>query len=301
MISFQATTGITQKGLPASPHRKVFLWLATAQTATHFIAMGKTSVDIGVNWVSWLRDHAARHYIWDETAHYFRINAPRGVTERTLRDAWNKLPAQHARFPHLHSNLFSRLLPELPLSARAHISTFFSARGLRDFEFLDHGGRAIVFRAHHYPTGQMRIARMEAPHSGRYPRPKHPVILQPFASNEGHFRFYGDVKLEILPEIFPLSKLYPEISKMEVPLLKSAFQQAVYDLSWGVNMMLSRDMFDRDAEAPNVGIRPDGRVVSFDPEIVRGPKAHEKHLHFKTPGLLRDANAQQLALVYPAV
>lgn len=261
--------------------------------------MRKASVDIGVNWVSWLRDQAARHYIWDNTAQYFRIKARRGATERTLRDAWHILPTQRKHFPHLRDNLFGRLLPELPLSARVRISTFFAARGLRDFEFLDHGGRAIVFRAQHFPTGQMRLARMEAPHSGRYPRPKHPVILQPFASNEGHFGFYGDVKLEILPEILPLSKLYSEISNMEVPLLKSAFQQAVFDLSWGVNMMLSHDMFDRDAEAQNVGIRPDGRVVSFDPEIVRGAKAHEKHLYFKTPELLRDANAQQLALIYP--
>lgn len=261
--------------------------------------MRTTTVDIGVNWVQWLRDQAARHYIRDAQAQYFRVRAPRGATARTLRDAWNKLPAQHAFFPILHSNLFMNLLPQLPLSARTRISNFFTAHGLRDFEFLDHGGRAIAFRARHWPTGQMRIARMEAPHSFRHPRPDHPVILRPFACNEGHFRFYGDVKLEILPEVMPLSKIYRNRDLVGMSLLRNAFHDAVLGLAHGTNMMYSPDMFDFDAEPQNVGLLPDGRVVSFDPEIVAGEKARDKHRHFHTPGLLRDASAQQLALIYP--
>lgn len=267
--------------------------------------MMRASVDIGVNWVSWLREQAVRHYVWYAAAQYHRVLHPRQTSDispgRTLRDAWQRLPPQHDKFPNLRSNLFIRLLHNLPVSARAHISDFFTAHGLRDFRFLDHGGNAITFRAYHIPTGQIRVARLEAPHSGRFQRPRHPVILQPYASNEGHYHFYGNVKLEVLPEIVPLARLYLEINKIQIPLLKHVFQDAVYDIACGTNLMYGSRMFDLDAEAQNVGFRWDGCVLSFDPEIITGAAAQDMLHDYETPKLLRDANAQQLALIYPAI
>ena len=266
--------------------------------------MSRTFVDIGVNWVHWLQEQAARRYTWDDKAQYHRVlhekvAAHTRLPARTLRDAWARLPQELAYFPNLKSNLFVSELDCLPVSARARISAFFTAQGLRDFEFLDHGGRAITYRALHVPTGQIRVARMEAPHCSRFPRPHHSVVLQPFATNEGRMKHYGDIKLEVLPEVVPLSHLYKDINDIEVPLLKKAFQDAVWDLSWGTNLMYSHRMFDRDAEAQNVGLLPDGRIASFDPEVVTGERAERKQSRFKTPRLLRDASAQQLALVYP--
>lgn len=271
-----------------------------------FAAMSKISVDIGVNWVQWLRDRAARHYVWDPRARYHRVAGPAKQPAapgpaRSLRDAWEQLPRVQQDFPHLRHNFFVRDLADLPSRARARISLFFEAYGLRDFEFLGHGGRAIAYRALHGPSGQMRVARMEGAHSHRFPRIGHPVILQPYATNEGFTRHYGGIKLEILPEVVPLSHLYKDIGGENVPLLKDAFQHAIYSLARGVNMMHGPSSYDNDADAANVGLRPDGRIVSFDPEIVTGAVAREKHRYFKTPPLLRDASAQQLLLIYPGL
>ena len=265
--------------------------------------MSKVSVDIGMNWVAWLQDHAARYYTWDEKAQYHRVTGvqtSQGLKPaRTLREAWLALPRVHESFPHLKSNLFVRDLASLPLSARMHISSFFEARGLRDFEFLGHGGRAVAYRALHVPSGQMRVARMEGVHSQRFPRMDHPVILQAYASNEGFTQSYGDIKLEILPEVVPLSRLYKDTESVQVPLLKDAFHHAIYSLARGVNMMHGSHSFDNDADPANVGLRADGRIVSFDPEVVTGARAQGKQRYFKTPALLRDASAQQLLLIYP--
>lgn len=257
-------------------------------------------VDDGRDWVGWLREQALRYYVWDEAGRYHRVKASRGPTARTLRQSWQALPEMADRFPNLKHNLFVRALPFLPLAARAQINSFFMAHGLRDFEFLDHGGRALAFRAFHLPSRQLRIARMEAPHHGRAPRPAHPTILPAFASNQGRMGGYGDIKLEILPEVMPLSKILRAQDLGQVELLRDLFHQAVVGLSWGTNLMYPATMFDRDAEPQNVGLRPDGRLVSFDPEIITGTKAQEAQRRFKTPGVLQDASAVQLALVYPA-
>lgn len=265
--------------------------------------MGKGSVDIGINWVSWLKQQADRYYVWDERAQYHRVLHPvplRPVRPaHTLRDAWCRLPQQYEKFPNLPGNLFVCELKKLSIVSRAQIGAFFSAQGLRDFEFLGHGGRAIAYRALHVPTGQMRVVRMEAPHACRFPRPHHPAILQPFASNEGHMKPFGDIKLEVLPEVVPLSRLYRPLYEMPDSFMKEAFMDAVYDFARGTNMAYSVNMYDRDAKAQNVGLRADGRIVSFDPEVVTGTAAQRKHRYFKVPSILRDANAQQLSLVYP--
>lgn len=258
-------------------------------------------VDMGVNWVSWLRDQATRFYTWDAVGQYHRVITPHRPTARSLRESWQRLPALTTQFPNLKHNLFMRALPHLPLAARAQINAFFAAHGLRDFEFLDHGGRAIAFRAFHVPSRQLRIARMEAPHHCRYPRPDHPTVLPAFASNQGRMGGYGDIKLEILPEVMPLSKIFKAQDLGQTELLRDLFHEAVFGLSWGTNVMYPVTMFDRDAEPQNVGLRPDGRLVSFDPQIITGARAQVAHRNFKTPGVLQDASAQQLALVYPVI
>lgn len=266
-------------------------------------AMSEVFVDIGVNWVQWLRDQAARYYVWDKRARYYRVTGVHQCSSlppaRSLRDAWDQLPRVQQDFQHLKSNFFVRDLADLPSKTRARISLFFEAQGMRDFEFLGHGGRAIAYRALHAPSGQMRVARMEGAHSFRQPRPDHPAVLQPYAANEGFAQHYGGIKVEILPEIVPLSRLYREIDNQHVPLLKDSFRHAIYSLARGVNMMHGPSSYDNDADAANVGLRPDGRIVSLDPEVVIGAHAQEKHRHYKTPSMLRDVSAQQLLLIYP--
>lgn len=262
----------------------------------------KNSVDIGVNWVQWLRDFAERYYVWDAPAHYHRVSglnppALQAPAENILK-AWDGLPALQEQQPHLRHNKFVRDLSDLSTGVKMRIHDFFAQSGLRDFEFLDFGGRAITYRAHHTPSGQIRVARMEGVHQGRKPRPDHPVVLQPYQSNQGRMKPYGGIKLEVLPEIVPLSKAFRQYAAPQVPLLKEAYYKAAVDLGWGTNLMYA-GMFDRDAEFQNIGIRPDGKLVSFDPEIITGAPAQNLQRHFKTPKLLRDASAQQLLLIYP--
>lgn len=257
------------------------------------------SVDIGVNWVVWFQDQAARHFVWDEPGRYYRVRAGRGAIYPDLRTAWNNIGNHQAAFPNIHHNLFADRVQFLSNRLSARIAGFFSKQGLTDFELLDHGGRALAYRARHIPTGQMRIARMEAPHSGRCLRPVHPVVLPPFASNENDLKRYSDFKLEIMPEIMPLSKILRGCDIRKDSILSDHFYRAVNGLSWGTNLMYPPHMFDRDAELQNVGVRPDGKIVTLDPEIVTGQRAILKQRHFITPGIVQDASAQQLALIYP--
>lgn len=269
-----------------------------------FAAMNNVDVDIGMNWVQWLRDRAARYYAWDAQARYHRVVGQHKpslpvASARTLRDAWAQLPRVQQDFSNLKHNLFVRDLAQLSVQARTHISLFFEAHGLRDFEFLGHGGRAIAYRALHEPSGQTRVARMEGVHSQRARRLDHPVILQPYTTNEDFTSYHYGIKLEVLPEIVPLSRFYKEVETISVPLLRECFHHALHGLAQGVNMMHGPSSYDNDADAANVGLRSDGRIVSFDPEVVTGAPAQEKHRYYETPPLLRDASAQQLLLIYP--
>jgi hypothetical protein len=265
--------------------------------------MSRKCLDIGVNWVQWLRDLAARYYVRDERAGYYRVSglnprSPYGVSP-DICQAWDRLPRIQQDNDSLRHNVFVRDLETLAPDAQARINTFFAASGLRDFEFLGAGGRALAYRALHAPTGQFRIARMEGAHSSRMPRPAHPVVLQTYQTNQNRMDAHGGIKLEILPEIVPLNKAFLKCALPETPLLKEAFYSAAVDLGWGTNLMYGPQMYDRDAEFHNIGIRPDGRLVSFDPEIITGPRAALRQHNAKTPKLLSDASAQQLLLIYP--
>ncbi len=262
--------------------------------------MEERNVDTGVNWVGFLRAQAQRAFIWDEPAQYFRVRAVRGETYPTLLQAWDHLGDNSARFPNLAHNLFADQVLYLSDRVRNRINRFFIKQGLTDFEFLDHGGRALAYRARHIPTGQMRIVRMESPHSHRFARPQHAGILQPFASNQDDMMRFGNMKLEVLPEIMPLSKIWRSKCQGD-ELMQEPFSGVIAGLSRGTNMLYSVSMFDADAEPQNVGLRPDGRIVSLDPEVVTGARAERQHRHFITPFVLRDASLQQLALIYPRI
>lgn len=250
--------------------------------------------------MSWLREQAAKAYAWDDRAQYFRVRRelPYKVHAR-LKDAWHALPDLMTDFPHLNGNLFIRSLQDMDNDTKDRIESFFMTRGYADFQFLGHGGRALAFRARHIPSGQIHVARMEAPHSARSMRPAHPVVLQAFASNEDDMRAHGDMKLEVLPEIVPLPKLRSPMGHTDNALLCQIYNSAVYDLAMGTNLMYPHTMFDHDSEPQNVGIRPDGRVVSFDPAFLLGRKGEGRQARFRTPALLQDASTQQLALIYP--
>ncbi len=266
------------------------------------LSMNRSFPDTGTNWVSWLRTQAAEAYAWDDRAQYWRVRQelPYKVHPR-LKDAWHALPGLLADFPQLNGNLFARCLQDMDSDTKDRIEDFFMAQGYADFQFLGHGGRALAFRARHIPSGQIHVARMEAPHSARSVRPVHPVVLQALASNEDDMQMHGDMKLEVLPEIVPLTKLHSPVAHTDNTFLHQIYNRAVYDLALGTNLFYPTTMFDHDCEPQNIGIRPDGRIVSFDPAFLLGRKGERRQIRFRTPSLLQDASTQQLALVYPTI
>lgn len=172
----------------------------------------------------------------------------------------------------------------LPSRMQERISLFFESKGLTDFDFFDHGGRAMVFLAVDASSGKRRIVRMEADHGSRSIRPAHPSVLQALHSNEDSLADYERIKLEILPEIVPLHKLPARDAQSSVPPIAKDFHEASYYLGHGSNLTYDGAMFDRDADPQNMGLLPDGRVVSLDPEFIFGDDAMQLYNHIKGQG-----------------
>lgn len=165
-----------------------------------------------------------------------------------------------------------RAWPNLREETREGISAFFAERGLSDFSFFDHGGRAVVFRAREGQSGRIRIVRVEADHASRSIRPAHDTVLAALSSNQADVRAYEGVKLEVVPEIVPLHKL-PARALLASEEESLSFHKATYEISHGTNTRYRRGMYDRDSDSPNIGILPDGKVVSLDPEFIFGRRA----------------------------
>lgn len=184
-------------------------------------------------------------------------------------------------------------------SAAAHIrrmDDFVSDHGYQVLEFFDHGGRAMVFRVRHAPTGKQLVLRVEGDHTHRQPRPVHSTVLQAVLSNQAMLDDFSHIKMEILPEIIPLTKLPARARCRGDDRLSKIFNDAVLDLSWGTNRTYPKNWFDFDAEPQNTGMMPDGRVVTLDPEIFTGTKAIKRRQRFSRN--YRDLPRDFLPLLY---
>lgn len=234
-------------------------------------------------WSSWsdtiafLKEQANAAYVWNEDLGYWQVKErwhywghPEPVITmpvRHLRDAFEQADLWHKNHPSLSGNFMMRAWPALSERVQKDIAYFFEAEGqLQNFDFLDHGGRAMVFTAKDRQTGRTRVARMETNHDGRTPRLKHSTVLQPYLSNEGDMWWCNDIKLEILPEIVPLHKIpgRRELCAQD----EHAYHQMTYWLSHGTNWMYDWEMYDYDADVTNVGLLPGGKIVSLDPQYL---------------------------------
>lgn len=182
------------------------------------------------------------------------------------------------------------------------IDTTLNTVGYTDFQFIDHGGRALAFRTDNKHTGEQHILRIEAPHSHRMHRPHHNTVLPAFHtwgedSKEGGDYFHN-IKIEICREVLPLSKLPLRKDYLHTQDLVNIFHRALHAVSWGTNMTYPIGLFDRDADPHNVGLLPNGHVVTFDPEMITGAAAMIAHHRFKDPLMLRDASSWQLRNLY---
>lgn len=225
----------------------------------------------------------------------------------TLSAAFENLRQQITSRPNQHPNLQSCLMFVDWLNARAQNPAFLhpidealAAVGYTDFQFIDHGGRALAFRTHHKHTGHQHILRIEAPHSHRMHRPHHPTILPAFYTwgENGNNDGFHNIKIEICREVLPLSKLPLRKDYLHTQDLVNIFHRALHAVSWGTNMTYPIGLFDHDADPHNVGVLPNGHIVAFDPEIITGADAMRAHHHFKDPLMLRDASLWQLRNLY---
>lgn len=251
--------------------------------------------------IRWLKQQARAAYGPVDNAGYAPIlrhpNEFQSPVWPTLKQAFNDVSALAPDFPHLAHNRVTETLPHLPRDVVRAFDDFFAAHDLADFEFLDHGGRAVVFRALHRPTGQTRIARVEAPHLYRAQRPDCAVVLQPFATNQWELGSFAQIKLEVLPEQLPLHKA---IRRAGLTYAHEGTDRLIHRAAWYLakmtNLAYPADMIDRDAEPQNVGISPQGKIRSHDPEMRRGSWVEEEHAHIAA--LDGVPTPRQIALIY---
>lgn len=239
------------------------------------------------NWAlraQWLWEQAQQAFVWNEALGYYEtrdaVQSLAAAAAPDLKTAFAQSAAWGEAHPNLTHNLMMRVWPKLREETRDGIAAFFAERGLSDFSFFDHGGRAVVFRARDRQSGRIRLAQLEADHFSRSVRPVHDTVLAAFASNEADIGAYERVKLEIMPEIVPLHKL-PARALLGSEAESLSFYKAGFEISHGTNVRYGRSMYDRDADMPNVGILPDGKVVSLDPEFVFGREAAMWHRAFR--------------------
>lgn len=263
--------------------------------------MTKAKFSDGIDdWVVWLRQQAQELYVWDEAGSYARVKRELDTpVHATLTEAFAAVAGLEEDHHNLKHNLFCRYLEKLSEESRFKLASYFERRGYCDFQFLGHGGRAMAYRAFHESSKQIHVVRLEAPHRFRKARPRHTVVLQPFASNQNNLKAYEGVKLEALPEIVPLTKLPRRYKEGDNDALVHEFHRALFFFGYGTNMMYPLDIYDKDFDPTNVGLRPDGRIVSFDPECVRGKQARAQHERYKIPPLFKEERAVDPALIYP--
>ena len=253
--------------------------------------------------IRWLKQQAKKSYGPVDAAGYAPVLRRPGEFQSPiwprLRDAFNDIACLTPAFPHVANNLMTRHLPELKDEIVTAIDDFFAAEGLADFEFLDHGGRALVYRAHHVPTGQTRVARIETPHRYRGERIHHPAILQAFATNAPVMDSYAGIKLEALPEQIPLNKVLLREGLYRVDgETPDHVATAAWYMAWMTNLTYPGHLFDADSDPTNVGVSPHGKIRSHDPEIRTASRAEKSHMNLTA--LAGRPTVRQIRLLYGA-
>ncbi|WP_051054920.1 hypothetical protein [Micavibrio aeruginosavorus] len=231
--------------------------------------------------IEWMRAQAWASFHADGMVNHDAIWQPKNdvpaTRYATLSDAFNALNQLAPTFSNLGGNLAVRAWAPMPDVVRARMTDFVADHGYTDLSYLGNGGRAVALRARHSASGEMRVVRVEGDHHCRQPRPLHSTVLQAFSSNQNMLDDFDQVRIEMLPEVVPLTRL-PERLVSEGG---RAYTNAIVDLSWGTNKAYPRDWFDYDAEPQNVGILPNGQVVTFDPEIFTDADAAQRRREFE--------------------
>ncbi|WP_435640164.1 hypothetical protein [Micavibrio aeruginosavorus] len=237
--------------------------------------------------IEWLRAQARASFHADGMVNHDAIWQPKNdvPTTRyaTLSDAFNALNQLAPTFCNLSGNLAVRAWAPMAIVVQDRMTEFVADHGYTDLSYLGNGGRAVAFRARHMASGEMRVVRVEGDHNCRQLRPVHPTVLQAFASNQNMLADFDQVRIEMLPEVVPLTRMPERVVSQD----GRAYTNAILDLSWGTNKAYPRDWFDYDAEPQNVGIVPTGQVVTFDPEIFIDADAVQRRRefdrHYRTP------------------
>ncbi len=231
--------------------------------------------------IDWLKAQADKAYGWNLRLGYYEVRnrwyPPVTVpASYNLRKAFDHQHLWKKNFPNLEHNLMMKAWPRLMPQTRDKIGNFFKGCNIDHFELLDHGGRAMVFRAMN-EKGRIRIARLEADHPNRSTRPLHRTVLPAYMSNEHRLDEYERIKLEVLAEVVPLHKLPGRPPSTAEQTLRDSFHDAVTDISTGTNLTYDETMFDQDTSPQNVALLPDGRIATMDPEFVYGDEARMGH------------------------
>lgn len=250
--------------------------------------------------ILWLQAQAALAYEHDPGSGVAKVRRADGFVPpyqgQSLSAVFHSLPQLYKTYPALSGNLMARSWPHLPPQTIQRMDDFLNDHNYEVLEFFDHGGRAMVFRVRHAPTGHQLVLRVEGDHQHRQPRPLHSTVLQPLLTNQAVLDDFSRIKMEVLPEIIPLSKLPDRDRSRRDAQLSKIFNDAVVDLAWGTNRTYPKNWFDFDAEPQNVGMMPDGRVVTLDPEIFIGAKAIARRERFSRN--YRDLPPDFLPLLY---
>lgn len=267
-----------------------------------------TQTDIRTNLLAWLKDQARLSFIFDASSRLYHVDDTLVVTRHRvfsklssaildiLKQAQcgdigtsNKLSSclMHGKWNDLLSSGQGEMIDR--------IDGMLQCFGYDDFQFLDSGARAFAFRTLHRPSGERRILRIEAPHTYRSSRPKHHTVAQAYQTLEGDL--FAGMKIEISDEFVPLNKI-PDAKRIFFSSSAKSCYHDLVGLARATNMTYAETLFDRDAELQNVGITPSGKILTFDPQFVRGDKAIHSHRDFKDPNFLKDASFTQLRLVY---
>jgi hypothetical protein len=229
--------------------------------------------------IEWLRKQAELAYILDLESQTWAVNIPCLTPQfNTLSGALQNIPVES--LGQRTGNLTYRAVPAMGEKIMTRMDDFLRDHHYGDFQFFDCGGRALVFRVRDRRSLETCVVRVEIDHSSRQIRPRHTTVLQPCLSNQAMIGDFADIKIEVMPEILPLTKLPARRVCEKREDFSRAFSAAIVGISWATNLTYHAEMFDFDAEPQNVGVLPSGRVVTLDPEIETGAAARERRHRF---------------------
>lgn len=245
--------------------------------------------------IEWLREQAALAFDAEGRVR-FRLCAPIPLIKKgSLRTAFSRVARMQYDNRLLFGNLTMRWRHNITPQTWRLMDEFLGDAGYSGYTYLGNGGRAVAFLVKKRGGDRPYVLRVEVSHRDRQVRPNHPTVLQPYLANQSIVHEFQGVKLEVLDEILPLSRMPERLSdeRLGEEYARGASVAKVF-LGWGTNVTYPEDWFDYDADPGNVGVLPGGRIVSFDPEINVGDAAQIRHARVVaahpglTPSILRD-------------